>query len=63
MTKEELLELDNLLDKLIKECTPCKCGPCKGYLNCGFGEDGCYGESCAIKDVSDVIGYILRSLK
>lgn len=50
MEQKELQRLDDVLDKLIK-MAPCKGGACVGYQNCEFGENGCYGESCAIEDV------------
>lgn len=50
MNENDLNNLYSLLDALIK-CAPCNGGACVGYQNCEFGENGCYGESCAIQDV------------
>lgn len=50
MNEKDLRRLDELLDLLIK-VAPCNGGACVGHMNCEFGENGCYGESCAIEDV------------
>lgn len=62
MTKSEHIKLCNLLDKLM-QCAPCHGGQCLGHQNCVFGENGCYGESCAIEDVLDGIQYVLTDKK
>lgn len=54
MDKNRLEELKNLLSELMKSA-PCKGGVCVGHMNCNFGENGCYGESCAIEDVQNAI--------
>lgn len=54
MSENEINKLSDLLDTLIK-AAPCKGGPCVGYQNCEFGENGCYGESCAIEDVQSAL--------
>ena len=59
MVKEQYLELYNLLDDLMMSDAPCKGCGCVGHQNCNFGENGCYGDSCAIKDVADEIGRIV----
>ena len=51
MTNKEKEQLSYLLEKLQMTEAPCKGGPCLGHMNCDFGENGCYGESCAIEDV------------
>lgn len=56
MTNSDLNKLRSLLFELMK-CAPCKGGICVGYQNCEFGENGCYGESCAIEDVIAEIPY------
>lgn len=50
MEKKELDKLSDMLDDLMK-IAPCKGCACVGHQNCEFGENGCYGESCAIEDV------------
>lgn len=54
MSERDLNELDRLLGALL-EAAPCKGGSCVGCMNCEFGENGCYGESCAIEDVQAAI--------
>lgn len=54
MSNEDLTKLSNLLDSLL-EIAPCKGGACIGHQNCEFGENGCYGESCAIVDVQNAL--------
>jgi len=54
MFEKDLEELNRLLDLLI-HAAPCKGGACIGHLNCEFGENGCYGESCAIEDVQNAL--------
>lgn len=39
----------------LKQYAPCLGGICVGYQNCEFGENGCYGESCAIDDIMTAI--------
>ena len=51
MTKKEKEQLSSLLNKLQTTETPCKGGPCVGHMNCDFGVNECYGESCAIETV------------
>lgn len=58
MDDKELDELDNMLALLLK-MAPCKGGACVGHQNCEFGENGCYGESCAIEDVQNAL-YTVR---
>lgn len=53
-SKERIDEICHLLEGL-KKYTPCHGGLCVGYQNCEFGENGCYGESCAIDDVMAAI--------
>lgn len=50
MNRRDLGDLSLLLNKLMR-CAPCNGGACVGSQNCEFGEDGNYGESCAIEDV------------
>lgn len=57
MSNEELDTLYNLLDGLMK-VAPCKGGACVGHQNCEFGENGCYGSSCAIEDVQRALSSI-----
>ncbi len=54
MNSEDLKKLDSLLDLLIK-AAPCKGKICIGNQNCEFGENGCYGDSCAIEDVRNAL--------
>lgn len=58
MNKEKLLELRDLLYQL-QRTQPCYHDGlwtgCVGFLNCNFGENGCYGGSCAIEDVLENI--------
>lgn len=61
MVKEQFEELLSLLQELM-ELAPCGgTGPCVGHMNCEFGENGCYGESCAIEDVKNGIEAIMAS--
>lgn len=61
MSQDDLNKLYFLLDEL-KKCLPCKGGGCVGYQRCEFGENGCYGESCAIEDVTNAISYYLPDI-
>ena len=58
MNKDELTALRELLFKL-QRLQPCYSRGmytgCVGYQNCNFGENGCYGGSCAIEDVLEYI--------
>lgn len=58
MDNKKLLEINNLLNELIN-AAPCGGGPCIGHMNCEFGENGCYGESCAIEDVQEAIALMM----
>lgn len=63
MSKEDFDTLLELLDNLMG-LAPCGgTGACIGHMNCNFGENGCYGESCAIEDVKDGIVAIMNSKK
>ncbi len=59
MTSEDFDILNRLLDEVMK-LAPCKGGRCVGHMNCEFGENGCYGESCAIEDVQAAL-YTVKS--
>ena len=61
MSRDDLNNLCLLLDEL-KKCLPCKGGLCMGHQHCEFGENGCYGESCAIEDVTNAISYYLPDI-
>lgn len=61
MSNEKLDKLSSLLDELL-QIAPCNGGPCVGYMNCEFGENGCYGSSCAIEDVQNAL-YSVRCEK
>lgn len=50
MTKKNIEKLNDLLNELLT-ISPCRGKSCVGHMNCEFGENGCYGESCAIEDV------------
>lgn len=54
MNEKDINKLSELLDSLM-QVAPCKGGPCIGYQNCEFGENGCYGGSCAIEDVQSAL--------
>lgn len=60
MDNKKLEEIKNLLSELMQDA-PCKGGACVGHMNCEFGENGCYGESCAIEDVQEAIDCMIFS--
>lgn len=60
MTNKDLDALYKLLDKLM-QVAPCKGGACRGYQNCEFIQNGCYGESCAIEDVQNALYSVVKN--
>lgn len=60
MNQKDFQQLDHLLDELMK-AAPCRGGPCIGYQNCEFGENGCYGESCIIEKVQTVMASLIQN--
>lgn len=61
MSEKDLSQLDQLLCALLR-AAPCKGGACLGHMNCEFGGNGCYGESCAIEDVQSAMFTLRESL-
>ena len=54
MDTKDFDTINRLLDEVMK-LAPCKGRGCVGHMNCEFGENGCYGESCAIEDVQKAL--------
>lgn len=68
MTKNNYEKLQKLMHEFYIDYCPCHDAEgnytgCVGYQNCEFGEDGCYGESCAIEDCMSAISYYYHENK